>query len=354
MPADTPTSFVTTAFKPYMLDTNGKIIRRAWDVSLALAIRDSLRSGDLFLSGSRRHVSFWNLVYNQERWQKERKSAYASLGLPEASEAALARLGEEFDSLTIKLNGELAGNKFVTIRDGQLRLSRSEAVGTGKQLIHLRQLIEGSLPKIRIERLLADVDQVTGFSKELRPLGGYEPRGENIHQVLMASGIAHGTNLGIAGMGHSAEGITADMLQNASHWFLRDSTLKAANACLVDHHSQMPLSSAWGDGTASSSDGQRFGVQRSSLIGAVYPRYFGFYDRAISIYTHSSRFSVFSTQVISCSEREALYVLNGLLDHDTVLRPQTHSTDTHGYTEHLFGLCYLLGYSFMPRPSLML
>ena len=24
-------------------------------------------------------------------------------------------------------------------------------------------------------------------------------------------------------------------------------------------------------------------------------------------------------------------------------------TDTHGYTEHLFGLCYLLGFSFMPR-----
>ena len=23
--------------------------------------------------------------------------------------------------------------------------------------------------------------------------------------------------------------------------------------------------------------------------------------------------------------------------------------DTHGFTEHIFGLCYLLGYSFMPR-----
>lgn len=26
-----------------------------------------------------------------------------------------------------------------------------------------------------------------------------------------------------------------------------------------------------------------------------------------------------------------------------------HSTDTHGFTEQLFGLCFLLGYSFMPR-----
>jgi TnpA family transposase len=59
--------------------------------------------------------------------------------------------------------------------------------------------------------------------------------------------------------------------------------------------------------------------------------------------------SVFGTRVISCSPREALYVLDGLLENDTVLRLREHYTDTHGYTEHIFGLCYLLGYSFMPR-----
>jgi TnpA family transposase len=32
-----------------------------------------------------------------------------------------------------------------------------------------------------------------------------------------------------------------------------------------------------------------------------------------------------------------------------ILCPHEHSTDTHGFTEQLFGLCYLLGYSFMPR-----
>ena len=42
-------------------------------------------------------------------------------------------------------------------------------------------------------------------------------------------------------------------------------------------------------------------------------------------------------------------MLDGLLENDTILRLREHSTDTHGYTEHLFGLCYLLGYAFMPR-----
>jgi TnpA family transposase len=101
---------------------------------------------------------------------------------------------------------------------------------------------------------------------------------------------------------------------------------------------------------ASSSDGHRFGIQRSSLLASFYPRYFGYYERAIAIYTHTSdQYSVFGTRVISCSPREALYVLDGLLENNTVLRLREHYTDTHGFTEHIFALSHLLGYSFMPR-----
>jgi len=42
-------------------------------------------------------------------------------------------------------------------------------------------------------------------------------------------------------------------------------------------------------------------------------------------------------------------VLDGLLENNTILRLREHYTDTHGFTEHIFALSYLLGYSFMPR-----
>jgi TnpA family transposase len=58
---------------------------------------------------------------------------------------------------------------------------------------------------------------------------------------------------------------------------------------------------------------------------------------------------VFHTQVIACSVREAIYVLDGLLNNDTVLRPKEHFVDQHGFTDQLFGLCHLLGFSLMPR-----
>lgn len=36
--------------------------RNLWELGVALAIKDKLRSGDLFLSDSKRHTSFWNLI----------------------------------------------------------------------------------------------------------------------------------------------------------------------------------------------------------------------------------------------------------------------------------------------------
>ena len=48
---------------------------------------------------------------------------------------------------------------------------------------------------------------------------------------------------------------------------------------------------------------------------------------------------------------EAHYVLDGLHHHahQTDLRIVWHYTDTAGATDHVFGLCHLLGYRFAPR-----
>jgi TnpA family transposase len=157
-----------------------------------------------------------------------------------------------------------------------------------------------------------------------------QPKGQ-VRPALFAALVAHGTNLGVATTAQSTDGITMDMLQHVSRWLLRQETLKAANRVLVNYHHRLPLSSVWGDGFVSSSDGQRFGIDASSLLASFYPRYFGYYSRAINVYTHvSDQYSVFvASRAISCAPREAIYVLDGLLENDTVLRPREYFTDTN-------------------------
>jgi TnpA family transposase len=70
------------------------------------------------------------------------------------------------------------------------------------------------------------------------------------------------------------------------------------------------------------------------------------------VYTHvSGRYSPFHTRVIAATVSEAPYVLDGLMHHvhQTDLRIGEHYTDTAGATDHVFGLCCLLGFQFAPR-----
>jgi TnpA family transposase len=54
------------------------------------------------------------------------------------------------------------------------------------------------------------------------------------------------------------------------------------------------------------------------------------------------------SSVISSAEREAAYVIDGLM-HNDVIKSDIHSTDTHGYSEVIFASTYLLGFTFAPR-----
>lgn len=43
------------------------------------------------------------------------------------------------------------------------------------------------------------------------------------------------------------------------------------------------------------------------------------------------------------------YALDGLFYHESDLRIAEHSTNTAGFTDHMFGLMHLLGFRFAPR-----
>jgi TnpA family transposase len=75
-------------------------------------------------------------------------------------------------------------------------------------------------------------------------------------------------------------------------------------------------------------------------------------DPGAVLYTHvSGHYGPFYTRVISAPISEAPCVLNGLHHHahQTDLRIVEHYTDTAGATDHVFGLCNLLGHQFAPR-----
>jgi len=69
----------------------------------------------------------------------------------------------------------------------------------------------------------------------------------------------------------------------------------------------------------------------------------------VSVYTFLDERNLFwYSTVFSAAERESAYVIDGLM-HNDVVKSDIHSTDTHGYTEAIFGATHLLGFSYAPR-----
>jgi TnpA family transposase len=96
------------------------------------------------------------------------------------------------------------------------------------------------------------------------------------------------------------------------------------------------------------SDGSKYGVRGESLNASRSYKYFG-QGQGLSINTFiDERGFLWYSLIMSAATRESMGVIDGLM-HNDIIKSDIHSTDTHGYSEAIFGLTHMLGISFAPR-----
>jgi TnpA family transposase len=150
-------------------------------------------------------------------------------------------------------------------------------------------------------------------------------------------------------MSESCPGTNYSKLAWLQSWHIRDETYSAALAELTNAQLKNPFAKHWGNGTTSSSDAQYFRTgDVAQGKGQVNPKY-GF-DPGRQLYTHvSDQYSPFSGKIINVGVRDATYVLDGLLYHESDLRVEEHYTDTAGFTDQVFGMMPFFGFRLAPR-----
>src|SRR6266581_1418001 len=357
VPAGSPASFVPARYADYLAKArkggDDTAFRHYWEMCTVLALRDGLRSGDVFVPGSRRYADPGTYLFTPEQWQPRLAEFCQLVRKPSGAAEAIAQVKDELHLALTDLEETLANSSPGDVgavrldEQGKLVIPPLSAEDIPAEAKALRDELASMLPFVPIASLLIELDARTNFLACFTHAGGRKStQSVELKSNILAVLIAGATNLGLTRMSEAC-GVSYDTLAWTQEWYVREETLRDANTVIVNHHYGLDLAGKFGDGTMSSSDGQRFPVRGKSLTGRDMVIHGG---RVLSTYTHvSDQWSTYGTKIIVPTAREAHFALDEFLGNATDLPITEHATDTHGATLINFALFDLVGKALTPR-----
>lgn len=328
--------------------------RRAYTLCVLERLQESLRRRDIFVARSERWGDPRVKLLQGAQWETMRPQVCRALGHSESPEPALHSLAQQLDAAYQRTVTNLPTNAAVRIEQVKgrdtLTVTGLDKLEEPTSLLMLRDHVLARLPRIDLPELLLEIHTRTGFAHAFTHISEGAARVADLPLSLCAVLLAEACNIGLEPVIRSdVPALTRGRLSWVQQNYFRAETLTRANACLVDFQATLPLAQAWGGGEVASADGLRFVVPVRTLNAGPNRKYFNA-DRGATYYNFTSnQFTGFHAIVIPGTLRDSMYILDGLLEHQTQLRPVEIMTDTAGVSDVVFGLFWLLGYQFSPR-----
>jgi len=353
LPKDAPTGFVRKRWEALVL-TDAGVDRRFYELCALSELKNALRSGDIWVQGSRQFKDFEEYLIPAEAFASLLRGGSLPLDMDTDGDRYLAdrlrMLSGQMETVDRLAKANALPDAAVT-ESGLKITPLSNSVPEAADALMRRAY--SLIPHVKITELLMEVDDWTGFTRHFTHVkenhGKSATSSGGDRTLLLTAILADAINLGLTKMAESCPGATYAKLSWLQAWHIRDETYSAALAELVNAQLRHPFAGHWGEGTTSSSDGQRFKAGGHAQAGGnTNPKYGS--EPGVQFYTHvSDQYAPYHTRVIHVGVRDATYVLDGLLYHESDLRIEEHYTDTAGFTDHVFALMHLLGFRFAPR-----
>jgi TnpA family transposase len=269
--------------------------------------------------------------------------------LAEPIEARLAKLEQVLENRLLEVNKQLAtgDNPFVQLKNqGREQRWTFQQASAKEEVNHpfFKQL-----KQLDMSTVVHFVNDRCQFFKAFDHLLGRFQKTIAKDHVLVAALTAWGSNMGLGRMSGISD-ISYQELVTTSQNFLRSETLKEANDLISNAIKALPIFEYFSldNQLHSSSDGQKFETSLHTIRSRYSPKYFGLKKGIVDYSTHVNYIPV-NASIITANEHESHFVLDALLNNSSQVKPDLHSTDSHGSNEVNFALLDIFGYQFAPR-----
>jgi hypothetical protein len=286
-PDEVLTQFLTPSWEKIVLASRNPLTfhQQAYELSTLAILRDRLLSGDVFIRQSRKFADFNSFLLSPAQWESEKERLCQQLGGSDLNQRLNDRMAE-LESLLAPLEQLLQAGTEIRLEEGVLVVPSLTAEEISDSTKALQQQINLRLPKVSLVEMIREVDSWLNYSHLIQPSNDSPARNREHQSLLYAALFANGCNVPLSDLARSSE-LDYQSLWWVSNNYLTDENLKKATDLLVNFHHQQWLSSYWGNGTLSSSDGQRFPTSGKIRNAKAQPKYFG-YGTGLTFYTHTS------------------------------------------------------------------
>jgi TnpA family transposase len=350
-----PMDFLSAEEYELVFDKAGKFRISLYKSLLFKKISDAIRAGTLNLEHSYKYRPLDEYLIPKDLWQQNREDYIKRAGLEEFADFTkfLPKLEKELDDRYHQTNRNIlqGKNEFIKFQtDGTFQLSTPKAEDDD-EATGLSDYFP-SKHYISLLEILFTINRASGFLDAFEHLQTKYNRPKPPDRTFLAGIIGYGCNIGPKKIVKISKQIHESELENTINWYFSEDNIISANDKIVAFMSQLDLPNIYRRNKEllhTSSDGQKMDVAVDSLNAGYSFKYHAM-DKGASAYRHidERHFFPYPTIVFSSAEKEAPYVIDGLM-HNDVVKSDIHSTDTDGFTEAIFATTYLISIMFAPR-----
>ncbi len=348
-----PTDFLKPEERTALISKEEKFRTSLYKVLLFVHVAEAIKSGALNLIHSEKYRPLDDYLISKKDWQNNRAEYLERAKLTE-----FANCKTVLDSFKLTLdeqyqktnqNFKAGKNPYLSVRKNStvhVKTPKQEEV----ECLPLKAFFPARkyIPMVEV---LATVNQATKFLDEFEHWQSKYRREKPAAKTFFAGIMGYGCDIGHRKLAQISNQINENELENVVRWYFSLQNVQAANDRILQFTSQLDLSKIYQakqEKLHTSSDGQKRETEGESLNANYSFKYFGQNKGSSTVGFIDARNFMWYSTVISSAEREAAYVIDGLM-HNNVVKSDIHSTDTHGYSEVIFASTYFFGLEFAPR-----